>query len=218
MSPRNQKLSATICLTPLLLAAGAAQADLYGPGGPIVVPDNTPAGASSSIAAVNILNPTIFTFDSVVINVSVAHTWIGDLTVTLSHNGVDVQLFRRPGTSGIGSSGDWLVGVYTFATVGTAFPNTGNTVPGTTYAQTNNSASTQLVPPADPDTFAAFTGMDLNGTWTLTITDNASGDTATISSWSMNITSVPEPGTFALLGVMAAGAIGVRAWRKRKAA
>ena len=30
--------------------------------------------------------------------------------------------------------------------------------------------------------------------------------------------AVPEPSTFALLGVMAAGALGVRAWRKRKAA
>ena len=29
---------------------------------------------------------------------------------------------------------------------------------------------------------------------------------------------VPEPTTMALLGVMAAGALGVRAWRKRKAA
>jgi hypothetical protein len=31
-------------------------------------------------------------------------------------------------------------------------------------------------------------------------------------------TGVPEPSTAALLGVMAAGALGVRAWRKRKAA
>ena len=29
---------------------------------------------------------------------------------------------------------------------------------------------------------------------------------------------IPEPSTFALLGVMAAGALGVREWRKRKAA
>jgi PEP-CTERM motif len=28
--------------------------------------------------------------------------------------------------------------------------------------------------------------------------------------------AIPEPSTFALLGVMAAGAVGVRAWRKRK--
>ena len=30
--------------------------------------------------------------------------------------------------------------------------------------------------------------------------------------------AVPEPSTLALLGVMAAGALGVREWRKRKAA
>ena len=29
---------------------------------------------------------------------------------------------------------------------------------------------------------------------------------------------IPEPSTTALLGVMAVGALGVRAWRKRKAA
>jgi len=32
------------------------------------------------------------------------------------------------------------------------------------------------------------------------------------------LAGVPEPSTFALLGVMATGALGVRAWRKRKAA
>ena len=35
---------------------------------------------------------------------------------------------------------------------------------------------------------------------------------------SINVGNVPEPSTFALLGVMAAGALGVRAWRGRKAA
>jgi hypothetical protein len=50
-----------------------------------------------------------------------------------------------------------------------------------------------------------------------------SGFPATLVSYSYEnnggaITVVPEPTTFALLGVMAAGALGVRAWRKRKAA
>lgn len=49
------------------------------------------------------------------------------------------------------------------------------------------------------------------------------GFPATLVSYSYEnngsaITVVPEPTTFALLGVMAAGALGVRAWRKRKAA
>ena len=38
------------------------------------------------------------------------------------------------------------------------------------------------------------------------------------SGGSITAGQVPEPTTFALLGVMAAGALGVRAWRKRKAA
>jgi PEP-CTERM motif len=38
------------------------------------------------------------------------------------------------------------------------------------------------------------------------------------SGGSILVGQVPEPSTFALLGVMAAGALGVREWRKRKAA
>jgi hypothetical protein len=38
------------------------------------------------------------------------------------------------------------------------------------------------------------------------------------SGANINVGQVPEPTTTALLGVMAAGALGVRAWRKRKAA
>ena len=47
-----------------------------------------------------------------------------------------------------------------------------------------------------------------------TIVDYAYED----SGASITAGQVPEPTTFALLGVMAAGALGVRAWRKRKAA
>lgn len=234
MSPRNQKLSATICLTPLLLvAADAARADMiintnpevpatnYGPGAGFAFPDNNPAGGSSTILAINVANPTISSFDSVVIDVSVAHTWLGDLTATLTApDGItNVQLFRRPGTTALGSTGDWLIGTYTFVlSGGVAFPQAGNTVPGSSYNITSNPGSAQQVPLPDPDTYSVFTGMNLNGTWTLNISDNATGDTGSISGWSMNITSVPEPSTFALLGMMAAGALGVRTWRKRKAA
>jgi len=48
----------------------------------------------------------------------------------------------------------------------------------------------------------------------VTIVDYAYED----SGAAINAGQVPEPTTFALLGVMAAGAVGVRAWRKRKAA
>jgi hypothetical protein len=54
-------------------------------------------------------------------------------------------------------------------------------------------------------------------------TTGPNGFGATILSYAYEntgaaITVVPEPSTFALFGVMAVGALGVRAWRKRKAA
>jgi hypothetical protein len=63
-----------------------------------------------------------------------------------------------------------------------------------------------------------FGWVHLNTTGTTgfpaTIVDYAYED----SGASIMAGQMPEPSTFALLGVMAAGALGVRAWRKRKAA
>ena len=61
--------------------------------------------------------------------------------------------------------------------------------------------------------------------WVHLTTTGTTGFPATIvdyayedSGGSILAGQVPEPSTFALLGVMAAGALGVREWRKRKAA
>ena len=62
--------------------------------------------------------------------------------------------------------------------------------------------------------------------WVHLMTTGATGFPATIVDYAYDNTAntaitagaVPEPSTFALLGVMAAGALGVREWRKRKAA
>ena len=65
----------------------------------------------------------------------------------------------------------------------------------------------------------------INFGWVHLITTGTTGFPATIVDYaydnaggSITAGQVPEPTTFALLGVMAAGALGVRAWRKRKAA
>jgi len=43
----------------------------------------------------------------------------------------------------------------------------------------------------------AFSGKDPNNTWTLFFADTAAGDQTTLTSWSLNITAVPEPTTWA---------------------
>jgi hypothetical protein len=56
---------------------------------------------------------------------------------------------------------------------------------------------------AGPDTFSSvFGGTNPNGTWSLYIVDdapNSGGETGSITSWSLDITAVPEPSTWALL-------------------
>jgi hypothetical protein len=67
---------------------------------------------------------------------------------------------------------------------------------------------------------SSFNGLDPNGSWTLFFADAASGDQSTLLGWSLEITAVPEPTTWAL-GIFAtlAGVAGIfRQWRRSKAA
>jgi len=241
MSPRNQKLSATICLTPLLLAApGATFADMVvnpnpesadtvyvGPG--VAIPDNNAAGVTSVI---NVADSYSIASLTITINMGPpTHTWIGDLVLTLTHGATSIDLMRKVGSgtaTGLGDSSDFG-GSYVFTdAASTRLVDVANVAgaavvvaPGN-YRATNNIFNGNGSPTFTGEQIvninAAFAGANVNGAWTLTLADTASGDTASLGSWSIDVTAVPEPSAFALLGVMAAGALGVRAWRKRKVA
>lgn len=190
-------LSLFVCLA----MACNASADLFTGGAGMTVSDANPGGLSSGVLTV-VPAGNVVSFDNIIINVSAAHTWVGDVTLTLrSPLGTEVQVMRRPGTAGVGNSGDWLAGIHTFATAGTAIPNTGDMAAGTTWARSSNPASTQVIPPSNPNTFAAFNGESITGAWTLFALDSAGGDEGAIGSWSMNITTnaIPEPGSILLL-------------------
>src|SRR5207244_7516461 len=51
---------------------------------------------------------------------------------------------------------------------------------------TTNVTKTALVP---EEALGAFQGENPNGTWTLTISDDAGGDTGTVDSWQLEITT-----------------------------
>jgi hypothetical protein len=137
------------------------------------------------------------------------HTWVGDLTATLSHGGQDVQLFRRVGATGATAFGDSsnLGGDYTFCAAGADFAaaaaagGTDFVIPSGTYMQTG--ASLQATPPLDPDDYSVFANQAVAGAWTLSIQDFAGGDTGSLQGWSFeaNVLVVPEPTTLGLLGV-----------------
>jgi subtilisin-like proprotein convertase family protein len=58
----------------------------------------------------------------------------------------------------------------------------------------------------------SFNTLPVNGTWSLFVSDLSSGSTHQLSSWSMEITAVPEPSSYA--AVIAIGLVAFASWKK----
>ncbi len=66
-------------------------------------------------------------------------------------------------------------------------------------------------------TLASFNGADPNGSWTLFLADLSAGDQSTLVSWGLEISTVPEPTTWALLAFASlTGTVGAGRWVKRR--
>lgn len=173
------------------LTAAASAADYNGAG--FVIPDNSPAGASSSIVigdAGNLVDLNITLND-------ITHTWVGDLIITLSNGSTSVDLVNRPGVPDQGTVG-WaynLNGDYTFddAAGTTNWDNVNGGVQDSAFTIGSGS----YIPFS---ALSAFNGASLAGTWTLSISDNAGLDTGALGGWTLSAT-VPTPSSMALLGL-----------------
>ena len=157
------------------------------------IPDNNPTGVSSTITVATVATVT----ELKCVTVNLTHTWTGDLVATLTHvsSGTSVQLFRRLNATtptAVGESSN-LSGAYTFCATGASFATAGNggltdyVIPPGTYAQ--SSASLQLTPAQNTNTFANFVGLALNGQWRLTVSDYSADDIGTLSNWSFEACS-----------------------------
>ncbi len=130
----------------------------------LVIPDNSTVTDNMTV---NIANA----FNVVDVNVRIdtlTHTWDSDLSFSLIKGATNVNII-----SAVGGSGDNFIGTVlndsatTPIASGTA-PFTGNFRP-----------SSALTP---------FNGIAVNGTWTLSITDNATGDTGLLKAWCLQLT------------------------------
>jgi subtilisin-like proprotein convertase family protein len=196
----------------------------------LAIPDNDTTGASQQII-VGGADAGVLTAVSLTITFSTPHTQAGDLAITLSNGTDTIDILRRPGSAfnfpsvSPGDSSN-LAGPYTFIDSGSdiiaalaAINSTTNLASGSYQATTNNytfNAST-----TNPVVLlnTVFGGDDRSGTWTLHVTDTNSGNTGTIGSWSLNLTTAsvatPEPATFALTGM---GLLGIALAARRKRA
>jgi len=191
------------------LAAAVATSSL----GPVVnysgagftIPDNSPAGVSSSINVGEVGNLV-----SVKVTLKgLTHTWVGDLIVTLQNSNGTATLFHRTGsttTTGVGDSSN-LNGDYTFSDTGPYSPQaTGSfwteaAAGGDTYVMRSGTYyASGALSGAQVLMFNSLQG-NVNGTWTLKISDNAGADLGSLGAWNVQIEYIPAPGALALLGL-----------------
>ncbi len=130
----------------------------------LLIPDNSTV---SDNMVVNIPNG----YNVVDVNVKIdtlIHTWDSDLSFTLIRGAGSVNII-----SAVGGSGDNFIGTVlndsatTPIASGTA-PFTGNYIPSSPLS--------------------AINGQPVNGTWTLQISDNATGDTGLLKAWCLQLT------------------------------
>jgi subtilisin-like proprotein convertase family protein len=134
------------------------------------IPDNDAAGVSAPLT-VSGINPATLSASSIVsVQVNITHTYTGDLVLALiAPSGNTINLSNRRGAGG---------------------DNFNNTI----FSMTAGTAIAAGSPPFNgsyiPDgAFSALTG-NINGTWTLKVTDLAGVDIGTINSWTITLNNL----------------------------
>ena len=134
-----------------------------------------------------------------VINLDISHTWVGDLTITLtSPDGDDFILIQRPGEpdSYFGCDGDNLLLNFD--------DNATDTANDLENSCGNAPAITGTFQPIDP--FTPLLGTEATGTWTLTISDAAEPDGGFLNGWAIEVCS-SFPNNATLMTSISAGEV-----------
>ncbi len=167
------------------------------------IPDNGYDGtlgsmASSAIAVAGAPSGSVIT--DITLDIDIAHTWVGDLTIKLeAPNGDILGVMSRPGlvegaddgTGCCGTSDDWTTSISfndAFALSAEDFDDDAIPLP----VQYSPAPGSVTNPPA---TFADLFGSDVTGNWTLYVGDSGGGDAGTLNSWTITINyDAPAPG------------------------
>lgn len=175
--------------------AGVAGAQTFaGAGG--AFPDN--GGPGNPLISDIIVADTGGILDLNVSLLGATHTFVGDLIISVTHvdTGTSVTLVDRPGVPDFSVFG-WaydLGGDYTFDDdASTTWQDVNGGVQDTAFVIATGSYLGE-------GALSAFNGIDLSGTWRLSISDNAGADTGQIQGWSITAV-VPSPASVAMLGM-----------------
>ncbi len=139
----------------------------------LAIPDDAAAGVSSTLTVPTTMNTT-----DVDIEVDISHTYVGDLIITIAHNGVTATILDQPGApaSNFGCNQN---------DIDCVFDDEG-TVPAEDECNTGTAISGNVIPFS---ALTVFDGIDPSGVWTITVSDNEGQDTGTLNSWCVTTTT-----------------------------
>lgn len=158
-----------------------------------IIPDGSASGWSDT-RTVGGLDGYTVTDVSVTLNIS--GTWNGDLYGYLVHDSGFVVLLDRVGQTDVGANGYSTAGFGGIKISDSAnyadIQTTANPLSNTSYNSKGSSSEGSTLA-------TAFDNTTANGNWTLFLADLSAGDISQVQSWSLEITSVPEPSTWAMI-------------------
>jgi subtilisin-like proprotein convertase family protein len=225
-NPKNIIMKKLFTLLAVAMVATGASAQTFTTNITVntAIPDNNPSGLASGFN-VSGLNGSI---GSISLALNVTGGYNGDLFAYLTGPGGYAALLNRTGLSAGNPNGYANTGLaVTFITGGPDIHTYGAgsfTTNGLGQLTGNWGADGRNISPLSTGgTFDltsrtalldSFIGGNANGAWGLFIGDYANGDISTLLSYSLSVTTVPEPGTVALLAL---GGFGWRSLRRRQA-
>ena len=189
-----------------------------------VIPDNNPSGLGSTMT----VNGLVANIQDVSVTLDITGGYNGDLYAYLAGpNAGFAVLLNRVG-EGSGNAGGYGDAGFNI-TLDDGAANSGNihgyqndsptysAGAGSQLLGTWGSDGENLAPNSPPsmypvgatETLGSFDNLNGNGTWTLFLADLAAGDQSTIVSWSLDITTTPEPQAWAL-GALGVGLLALR--------
>jgi len=162
------------------------------------IPDNNLNGwADTRNLNVTAYNGLVVSDVQVTLNISGG--WNGDLYGYLVHDSGFAVLLNRVGqtgtagqTFGYGEAGFTGVSLIDGQSL-TSIQNYGGSYSATSALNGGSYGS------ASGALNTSFDGLNVNGDWTLFLSDMSSGDISQITGWSLTITAVPEPTTWAMI-------------------
>jgi subtilisin-like proprotein convertase family protein len=188
-----------------------------------VIPDGQKTGMSDT-HTLTFANPSFSSITDVQVTLTISGGFNGDFYGYLVHNNGFAVLLNRVGRTTGNSVGYSNGGMdVTFSADGSDVHNyaayspsfDGNQLTGT-WAPDGRDVDPQTVLNTDSQTalLGSFDGTDPNGTWTLFLADLDFGQQGTLVQWGVIVSAIPEPSTWALMG-LGGFALGMRLIRRR---